>query len=119
VSGRNLAAIVLETGRPARLDYHESDAMGAIAADARISGIGCSVGAPISVEGRVWGVISLVSTGEEPLPMAEYASRGLRVSSYDRGGVHDDLHSAAGLADQCSSAGRTPRPGRRPRSGIG
>ena len=35
-----------------------------------------------------------------------------------RGGVHDDPHGAAGLADRSSSAARHPRRGRRPGQGA-
>ncbi len=49
------------------MDSYE-DASGPSAADARERGIRSSVGAPISVEGRVWGVIIAASTKAEPLP---------------------------------------------------
>ena len=65
--GRNVTALVFDTGRPARMDSYE-DASGPSAADARERGIRSSVGAPISVEGRVWGVIIAASTRAEPLP---------------------------------------------------
>jgi len=65
--GRNVTALVFETGRPARMDSYE-DASGPSAADARARGIRSSVGAPISVEGRVWGVMIAASTRAEPLP---------------------------------------------------
>jgi signal transduction histidine kinase len=68
VSGRNVAALVLETGRTARLDYHDADVTAAVAAEAHALGIRSSVGAPISVEGRAWGVMTVLSTGEDPLP---------------------------------------------------
>src|SRR6185312_11319626 len=68
VSERSVAALVLETGRPARMDYHAADAAGAVATEARARGIRFSVGAPISVEGRVWGVMTVLSTGDELPP---------------------------------------------------
>ena len=65
--GQNVTALVFDTARPARMDSYE-DASGPSAADARERGIRSSVGAPISVEGRVWGVIIAASTRAEPLP---------------------------------------------------
>ena len=65
--GRNVTEVVHETGRPARLDSY-SDASGDVAADARGRGISSSVGAPISVEGRLWGIMVAASTGGQPLP---------------------------------------------------
>ena len=60
-----MPTVVFETDRPARIDY--ADASGAVATIARELGIRSSVGAPISVEGRLWGVMVAVSEGE-PLP---------------------------------------------------
>jgi GAF domain-containing protein len=68
LDGRNVTALVFDTGRPARRDNY-ADASGAAAADARARGVGSAVGAPISVEGRVWGVVIVASTREEPLPL--------------------------------------------------
>src|SRR5919107_2671050 len=68
VSGRNVPSLVLATGRPTRLDYRDANTTGAIAAHNRAWGMGCSVGTPISVEGHTWGVMSVVTTGAEPLP---------------------------------------------------
>jgi signal transduction histidine kinase len=65
--GRNLHTLVFQTGRPVRIDKYD-DATGP-GADATIEqGIHSGVGAPISVEGRLWGYISLLSILEEPLP---------------------------------------------------
>jgi signal transduction histidine kinase len=64
---RNLATLVLETGRPARLDDY-ADATGPLADDIREHGVRSAVGTPIIVEGRLWGVMSAASGQEEPLP---------------------------------------------------
>ena len=64
--GRNLITLVLQTGRPARLDDYVS-ATGAAGTIVRESGIRASVGAPVSVEGRLWGLMAVTSC-EEPLP---------------------------------------------------
>jgi signal transduction histidine kinase len=67
LGGRNVATLVAETGRAARLDEYVG-VSGAAADVAREFGVRTAVGAPISVEGRLWGVIILVSTREQPLP---------------------------------------------------
>jgi signal transduction histidine kinase len=64
--GRNLHALVFETRRPARLDDHSS-ATGEIGALTQEWGFRSSVGAPIWVDGRLWGVVCAVSTSE-PMP---------------------------------------------------
>ena len=64
---KNLATIVSETGRPARLDDF-SDASGPLGVAAREAGFRSGVAAPIVVEGRLWGFLSAVSTTEQPLP---------------------------------------------------
>jgi signal transduction histidine kinase len=66
LGGKNLVTIVLETGRPARIDSY-ADASGPVGAAVREEGIGSGVGTPIIVEGRLWGVMT-VSTKGEPLP---------------------------------------------------
>jgi len=65
--GNNVMSIVLRTGRPARLNVY-SDASGPIGVAAREAGYRSSVGTPIIVEGRLWGVMTAASTREEPLP---------------------------------------------------
>jgi signal transduction histidine kinase len=59
--------LVFRTGRPARIDDYGA-ASGPAAEVARDWGFRSAVGAPISVEDRLWGVISVASTREEPLP---------------------------------------------------
>jgi PAS domain S-box-containing protein len=65
VEGESSAGIVLRTGRAARMSL--VSASGPVADLAHRLGVVASVGAPIVVEGRVWGVI-VVSTKSEPLP---------------------------------------------------
>jgi signal transduction histidine kinase len=67
LGGENVPTLVAQTGRPARLDSYE-DATGSIAAAARRSGHRASVGAPIIVEGRLWGVIVANPAPQQPLP---------------------------------------------------
>ena len=64
LGGRNATTLVFQTGRPARIDGY-SGAWGAVG---RAAGYRSSVGVPISVEGRLWGVIGVASTRDEPLP---------------------------------------------------
>jgi signal transduction histidine kinase len=66
IGGQNLHTTVAETHRPARMDDY-ADATGP-AAEAREVGVRSGVGVPISVEGRLWGLMVLSSTQEEPLP---------------------------------------------------
>jgi GAF domain-containing protein len=66
--GQNVTTLVLETGRPARMDSY-ANASGAAAAAARTWGAHSAAGAPITVEGRLWGLMTVASTGEEPLPV--------------------------------------------------
>jgi PAS domain S-box-containing protein len=64
---RNLATLVMETGRPARLD-HYADATGVLAEGILAKGIRSAVGTPIIVEGRLWGLMVAGSSEEQPLP---------------------------------------------------
>jgi signal transduction histidine kinase len=64
--GRNMHALVFQTGRPARIDDYR-DGSGQAADVARDWAFRSAVGAPISVEDRLWGVISVASAREEPL----------------------------------------------------
>jgi signal transduction histidine kinase len=65
--GRNVNTRVFQTGRPARIDNYDV-ASGAAAEGARKLCIRASVGVPISVGGRLWGVMFVASTQQEPLP---------------------------------------------------
>ena len=67
LEGRNLSTIVLETGRPARIDSY-GDASGLAGVTGRESGYRSSVGIPIVVERRLWGMVMVASTLEQPLP---------------------------------------------------
>jgi GAF domain-containing protein len=64
--GTNVAWIVLQTGRAARIDDF-SAATDPIGVAAREAGYKSAVGSPIVVEGHLWGLISATST-EGPLP---------------------------------------------------
>jgi signal transduction histidine kinase len=62
----SLPATIRETGRPARIDdYSEAVGLDAIARD---GGVRSSVGAPIVVDGTVWGSVNIATPEEEPFP---------------------------------------------------
>ncbi|MEA2305994.1 MAG: hypothetical protein QOH43_3274 [Solirubrobacteraceae bacterium] len=67
LEGENVAALVLRTGRPARLDEY-AKATGSVGSHARELGIRSAVGAPILVQGRLWGAIVAGSRQAQPLP---------------------------------------------------
>jgi signal transduction histidine kinase len=63
-----VSELIAETGRPGRIDsYEEQPGPAAIAA--REMGWRSSVGAPITVEGRLWGVLAVISTSDRSLPI--------------------------------------------------
>jgi signal transduction histidine kinase len=65
LEGDNVAALVLRTGAAARMDSHEQ-AAGSVAALIRDLGLRSGVGAPIVVEGRLWGAAIVGSSRPEP-----------------------------------------------------
>jgi signal transduction histidine kinase/PAS domain-containing protein len=67
LEGESVTELVLRTRRPARID---SCANAASPAAARESRVRCSAGAPIVVDGRLWGVMAAESTRPDPLPVA-------------------------------------------------
>jgi GAF domain-containing protein len=67
IGGNNVTSLVYETRRPARIDRY-ADASGPLAAAIREEGVRSAVGAPIIVEGRVWGAIGVGSVPGLPLP---------------------------------------------------
>ncbi|MDQ4067901.1 MAG: CHASE3 domain-containing protein [Actinomycetota bacterium] len=68
VEGDNIPALVLHSGRPARMETLEG-ASGRAAALLRQLGIRSAVGAPIVVEGRLWGVV--VAAWTKPVAVSE------------------------------------------------
>ena len=66
VGGRNATSLVFQTGRSARIDGY-ADTTGPFADFAREAGVQASVAVPISVAGRLWGVM-IMSSRSEPLP---------------------------------------------------
>jgi PAS domain S-box-containing protein len=71
LEGTNVPGLVLRSGRAARVDSFD-DAPGSIAARSRRLGVRAGVGAPVVVEGRLWGVMVAAWTRAEPVsPDAE------------------------------------------------
>ena len=67
LGGHNVSTLVFETGQPGRVDQLDEEAS-AVTALAREHGARSSAGAPIEVEGRLWGVIIVASIHEAVLP---------------------------------------------------
>ena len=68
LGGRNVSTLTLRTGRAARLDAY-ADVTGSIGnTGAHGWGFRSSVGAPISAEGRPWGLILVAYTRDQQLP---------------------------------------------------
>jgi signal transduction histidine kinase len=95
-----VSGLIFETGRPGRVDDY-SEAPGDVREAARVMGTYSSVGAPITVEGRLWGVLSVVSKTERLLPrdteqrLAEFAE--LSATAIANSEAHEQL---AQLADE-------------------
>jgi GAF domain-containing protein len=68
LGGGNIGTIVFEIGRSARIDNYAEQSSGPVGIAAREAGINSSLGAPITVEGRLWGVIAAGSQRTRPLP---------------------------------------------------
>jgi PAS domain S-box-containing protein len=67
LGGHNVSTLVYETAEPARVDHLEDEAA-AVTAIARGNRARSSAGAPIEVEGRLWGVIIAASSRDGGLP---------------------------------------------------
>jgi PAS domain S-box-containing protein len=74
LEGDSVSARVLKTSRSARMDGY-SEAPGVIAATVRELGIQHSIGVPVSVAGRIWGV--MVATTKGPKPFSAQAESRL------------------------------------------
>jgi signal transduction histidine kinase len=62
-----VSGLIFETGLPGRIENY-AEAPGEAPKAAREMGWRSSVGAPITVEGRLWGVLAVISKSEQPLP---------------------------------------------------
>jgi signal transduction histidine kinase len=70
LDGPSLTATVHRTGRPARIDDY-GGITGTVGAAARASGVHAGVGAPIVVDGELWGVIA--AGGDAGVALADHA----------------------------------------------
>src|SRR4051812_33311380 len=93
-----VSGLILETGRPGRVDSY-AEAPGEAAEIARELAWHSSVGAPITVEGRLWGALVVVSMSEQPLPpgtewrLAEFTE--LVATAIANSQAHDELSRLA------------------------
>jgi GAF domain-containing protein len=71
----SVMATVARTRRAARIDDY-THLKGEIAQVARGAGFQSAIGAPITVEGHLWGVIIAISTDPEPIPEQSQARLG-------------------------------------------
>ncbi|MGA8112661.1 MAG: CHASE3 domain-containing protein [Actinocatenispora sp.] len=67
MDGHNLPSVIQRTGAAARIDDIDA-ASGPVVHRLRRAGMHSAVGAPITVEARIWGGIVAMSTLEEPFP---------------------------------------------------
>jgi signal transduction histidine kinase len=67
LEGKNSTTLVYQTGRAARTQSYD-DTSGPLGIDARKRGIRSSVGTPVMVEGRLWGMLGVGTSTELPLP---------------------------------------------------
>jgi signal transduction histidine kinase len=95
-----LSGLIFETGRPGRVENY-AEAPGEAPEAAREMGWHSSVGAPITVQGRLWGALAVISKSEKPLPrdteqrLAEFAE--LFATAIANSQAHEQL---AQLADE-------------------
>jgi PAS domain S-box-containing protein len=67
IGGQNVSTAVFQTEQPARIDRLDDDAM-PLTGVARGAGARSSAGAPIKIEGQLWGVMIVASVDEDTLP---------------------------------------------------
>jgi signal transduction histidine kinase len=67
LDGGSVSTLVFRTGRAVRVDNY-GEAGGPLSKPLREAGVQSAAGAPIIVEGRLWGAIAVGSTKPEPLP---------------------------------------------------
>jgi signal transduction histidine kinase len=75
LGGSNVATVVFETGRPARMDDY-GDASGELGIASRESGVRSAIATPIIVEGRLFGVAVAGSRAQNSLPLDTEARLG-------------------------------------------
>ena len=123
-----VSGLVFETGRPGRIDDY-AEAPGEAPEAAREMGWRSSVGAPITVEGRLWGVVGRRFEEREPLPhdterrLAEFTElvataiansrgpRAARAACGRTGGAATGRHARRRGGDSAPSVRSRPRRG--------
>ena len=100
LGGTNLTTIISQTRRPARIDSY-ADASGGPAAAAREAGFRSAAGAPVIVQGRLWGAMVACSVDEHPLPLGTEA----RLASFTEL-VATAIANAENLAELTASRAR-------------
>ena len=95
-----VSGLIFESGRPSRVENYD-EAPGEAPEAAREMGWHSSVGAPITVEGRLWGVLAVIAKSESTLPpdterrLAEFTE--LVATAIANSEAHEEL---AQLADE-------------------
>jgi signal transduction histidine kinase len=93
-----VSGLIFATGRPGRVDDY-ADVPGEAAEAIRGMGVHSSVAAPITVDGRLWGALVVVSRSEQPLPLdteqrlAEFAE--LFATAIANSEAHEELSRLA------------------------
>jgi signal transduction histidine kinase len=67
LGGKNATTLVAQTGRPVRVESY-ADASGEIGGPTAETGVRSAVGTPVTVGGRLWGVMAAGWSLEEPMP---------------------------------------------------
>jgi signal transduction histidine kinase len=94
MQGDSVTAAVRRTGQASRMDTYEG-AAGPLAEHLRACGAHAAVSAPINVEGRVWGAVTVTAMGEQVMPPDAEArlaeATGLIGIAIANAQAHDDL----------------------------
>jgi GAF domain-containing protein len=92
LDGPSMSREVLRTGRPVRFDDY-TKLQGSLADLAREQGFAQAAGAPIMVDGRVWGVIATTSDGTLPDDLEDRLAEftGLVATAIANSEAHDEL----------------------------
>ena len=120
LDGPSMSAEVLRTGRPVRIEEY-ADLPGSLAGAAREHGFSRVAGAPIIVDGRVWGLIATTSP-DAPLPehaedrLAEFTE--LVATAIANSQAHEELDATRGGAGGLAAGGDAGCGGRATGRGV-
>ncbi|HEU0025416.1 MAG TPA: GAF domain-containing protein, partial [Thermoleophilaceae bacterium] len=76
LAGENMTTRVFRTGRPARIDDYAATASGPIGEALKAAGIQSIIGAPVMVEGRLWGAMGVARRDGVLPPDSEFRLSG-------------------------------------------